>query len=78
VIEEMKIAASLNYIPKVYIINADYMNAFASGYRRTFSDVAITRGLMEKLTRDELAAVMAHELSHIKHLDIKLTLTASY
>jgi len=40
--------------------------------------VAITRGLMEKLTRDELAAVMAHELSHIKHLDIKLTLTAFF
>lgn len=77
VIEEMKIAASLNYMPRVYIIEADYMNAFASGYSEKSAMVAITRGLMEKLTRSELQAVMAHELSHIRHMDIKLTLMAS-
>lgn len=77
IVEEMKIAASLRYMPKVFIINADYMNAFASGYSERSAMVAITRGLMEKLNRDELQAVMAHELSHIHHLDIKLTLTAS-
>lgn len=77
VIEEMKIAAGLRYMPKVFIIDADYMNAFASGYSEKSAMVAITRGLMEKLNRDELQAVMAHELSHIRHLDIKLTLTAS-
>lgn len=77
VVEEMKIAAGLNYTPKVFIIDADYMNAFASGYSEKSAMVAITRGLMEKLNRDELQAVMAHELSHIRHLDIKITLTAS-
>jgi heat shock protein HtpX len=77
VIEEMKIAAGLHYMPKVFIIEADYMNAFASGYSEKSAMVAITRGLMEKLNRDEIQAVMAHELSHIRHLDIKLTLTAS-
>ncbi|HTM64614.1 MAG TPA: zinc metalloprotease HtpX [Gammaproteobacteria bacterium] len=77
VVEEMRIAAGLQYMPKVYIINADYMNAFASGYSEKSAMMAITRGLMEKLDRDELQAVMAHELSHIRHLDIKLTLTAS-
>lgn len=77
VIEEMKIAAGLRYMPKVFIIDADYMNAFASGYSEKSAMVAITRGLMSKLNRDELQAVMAHELSHIRHLDIKLTLTAS-
>ena len=77
VVEEMKIAAGLKYMPKVYIIDADYMNAFASGYSEKSAMVAITRGLMEKLNRDELQAVMAHELSHIRHMDIKLTLTAS-
>lgn len=77
VVEEMKIAAGLRYMPKVFIIDADYMNAFASGYSEKSAIVAITRGLMEKLNRDELQAVMAHELSHIRHLDIKLTLTAS-
>lgn len=77
VVEEMTVAAGLRYIPKVYIIDADYMNAFASGYSEKSAMVAITRGLMQKLNRDELQAVMAHELSHIRHLDIKLTLTAS-
>lgn len=77
VIEELKIAAGLRYMPKVYIINADYMNAFASGYSEKSAMVAITTGLLQKLNRDELQAVMAHELSHIRHLDIKLTLTAS-
>lgn len=76
-VEEMKIAAGLRYMPKVFIIDADYMNAFASGYSEKSAMVAITRGLMEKLNRDELQAVMAHELTHIRHLDIKLTLTAS-
>jgi heat shock protein HtpX len=77
VIEEMKIAASLKYMPKVYIIEADYMNAFASGYSEKSAMVTITRGLLQKLNRAELQAVMAHELSHILHQDIKLTLLAS-
>jgi heat shock protein HtpX len=77
VIEEMKIAAGLRFMPKVYIIEADYMNAFASGYSEKSAMVAITRGLMQKLNRSELQAVMAHELSHIRHMDIKLTLMAS-
>lgn len=74
VVEEMKIAAGLHYMPKVYLIEADYMNAFASGYSEKSAMVAITRGLMGKLDRAELQAVMAHELSHIRHHDIKLTL----
>src|SRR3990167_9158259 len=61
VIEEMKIAAGLRYMPKVYIIDANYMNAFASGYSEKSAMVAITRGLMDKLNRDELQAVIAHE-----------------
>jgi len=77
VIDEMKVAAGLSYMPKVYIIEADYMNAFASGYSEKSALVAITRGLLEKLDRSELQAVMAHELSHIRHHDIKLTLMAS-
>lgn len=77
VIEELKIAASLRYMPRVYLIEADYMNAFASGYSEKSAMVAITRGLLEKLTRAELQAVMAHEISHIRHQDIKLTLIAS-
>jgi len=77
IVEEMKIAAGLHYMPKVFVIDANYMNAFASGYSEKSAMVAITRGLMQKLNRSEIQAVMAHELSHIRHLDIKLTLMAS-
>lgn len=77
VIEELKIAAGLHYMPRVFIIEADYMNAFASGYSEKSAMIAITRGLMQKLNRSELQGVMAHELSHIRHMDIKLTLMAS-
>ncbi|KTD62539.1 zinc metalloprotease HtpX [Legionella spiritensis] len=74
VVEEMKVASGLKYMPKVFLIEAGYMNAFASGYSEKSAMVAITRGLIDKLNRSELQAVMAHELSHIRHHDIKLTL----
>jgi heat shock protein HtpX len=77
IVEEMRLAAGLRYRPRVFVIEADYMNAFASGYSEKSAMVAITQGLMAKLDRDELTAVIAHELSHIRHMDIKLTLTAS-
>ncbi len=77
IVEEMKIAAGLKFMPKIYIIEADYMNAFASGLGESNALVAITRGLLEKLDRDELQAVMAHELSHIRHNDIRLTMTVA-
>jgi heat shock protein HtpX len=77
VVEEMKVAAGLKYMPKVFIIDANYMNAFASGYSEKSAMVAITRGLMEKLDRAEMQAVMAHELSHVRHHDIKLTLSVA-
>ncbi|MDR3491941.1 MAG: zinc metalloprotease HtpX [Gammaproteobacteria bacterium] len=77
IVEEIKIAAGLSYMPKVYIIEADYMNAFASGYSEKSAMVAITRGLLLKLNRSEIQAVMAHEISHVRHMDIKVTLMAS-
>lgn len=77
VVDELRIAAGLRYMPRVFLIEADYMNAFASGYSEKSAMVAITRGLLVKLDRSELQAVMAHELSHIRHMDIKLTLTAA-
>jgi heat shock protein HtpX len=77
VVSEMKIAAGLRYMPRVFIIDAEYMNAFASGYSEKSALIAITNGLLRKLERSELQAVIAHELSHIRHLDIKLTLMTS-
>lgn len=77
IVEELRIAAGLRYMPKVFIIEAEYMNAFASGYSEKSALIAITRGLLQKLDRGELQAVLAHELSHIRHHDIKLTLVAT-
>lgn len=77
VVEEMKVAAGLQFMPKVYIIEADYMNAFATGTDEKSAMVAITRGLLDKLDRDETQAVLAHELSHIRHQDIRLILIVS-
>ena len=61
-------------MPKVYAINDKSLNAFATGRNPKNSYVAVTRGLVDKLERDELEAVIAHELSHIKHYDIRLML----
>ena len=77
IVEEMQIAAGLKYLPKIFIINADYMNAFASGYSEKSAMIAITTKLLDELNRQELQAVIAHELSHIRHMDIKLTLMAT-
>lgn len=77
IVEEMKIAASLRYMPKVYILNVNYMNAFASGWSEKNACVAISRPLLEALTRDELQAVMAHELTHIRNQDTRLLLAVS-
>ena len=74
VVEEMKVAAGMRYMPKVFLIDANYMNAFASGYSEKSAMVAITTKLANALNRDELQAVMAHELTHIRNQDIKLNL----
>jgi len=70
VVEEMKIAAALPKIPKIYIINDPAPNAFATGRSPETASVAVTAGLLARLNRDELQGVMAHEISHILHRDI--------
>lgn len=69
VVEELTIAAGLP-MPKIYIIEDSAPNAFATGRDPQNASVAITRGLLEKLNREELQGVMAHELSHIQNRDI--------
>jgi len=69
VVEEMAIASGLP-MPKVYLIDDTAPNAFATGRNPQHAVVAITRGLREKLTRDELQGVIAHEMSHIRNYDI--------
>jgi len=70
IVEEMKIAAGLPAMPKVYIINDPAPNAFATGRSPKTASVAVTAGLLARLNRDELQGVIAHEMSHILHRDI--------
>ncbi len=70
VVEEMKIAAGLPAMPKIYIINDHAPNAFATGRSPQTASVAVTAGLLARLNRDELQGVIAHEISHILHRDI--------
>lgn len=60
--------------PKVYIIPDNSLNAFATGFSPKTSSVALSKGLIEKLTPLELDAVIAHEMAHIKNRDIRLNL----
>jgi heat shock protein HtpX len=71
VVEEMKLAAGLPAMPKVYIIDSAAMNAFATGKDPSNSAVAVTAGLLSKLNRDELQGVIGHEISHIINRDTK-------
>jgi heat shock protein HtpX len=73
VVEEMAIAAGVP-MPKVYLIHDSAPNAFATGRDPKHGIVAITTGLREKLTRDELQGVIAHEMAHIRNYDIRLML----
>ena len=57
-------------MPKVYIIEQDQPNAFATGRNPAHAAVAVTTGIMRILSREELEGVIAHELAHVKHRDI--------
>jgi len=72
VVEEMKIASGLEKMPDIYIIDDPSLNAFATGRDPKRASVAITSGLLQKLNRDELQGVIAHEISHIKNRDVLL------
>ncbi|MCD6450764.1 MAG: zinc metalloprotease HtpX [Acidobacteria bacterium] len=76
VVEEMKIAAGLPTLPKIYIIEDTAPNAFATGRDPWHASIAVTRGLLNKLNREELQGVIAHEISHIRNYDIRFAMIA--
>lgn len=63
--------------PRVYVIDSDTPNAFATGRNPEHAAVAVTRGLMNILNREELEGVLAHELGHIKNRDILISSLAA-
>ena len=71
VVEEMAIAAGQPK-PRVWIVPDDDPNAFATGRDAATASVAVTEGLLRTLSRDELQGVIAHEMSHVRNLDIRL------
>ena len=73
VVREMAIAANVP-MPKVYVIPDSALNAFATGRDPEHASVAITEGLLDRLDREELQGVIAHELGHVRNYDIRFML----
>jgi heat shock protein HtpX len=73
IVRELSIAANTPP-PKVYLIDDTAPNAFATGRGPKNASIAVTRGLLEKLDREELQGVIGHELAHVRNLDIRFTL----
>src|SRR2546428_4963376 len=74
VVEEMAIAAGVPR-PQIWIVSDPDPNAFATGLDPRHAHVAVTQGLLDLCSRDELQAVIAHELGHVKNLDVRLMTT---
>lgn len=75
ILEGLCIAANLP-LPKLYVIESDALNAFATGRNPKNSVICVTTGLIKKLDKNEMEGVLAHELSHIKNYDILLSTVA--
>jgi len=74
VVEEMAIASGVP-VPQVYLLPSEEgINAFAAGHTPSDAAVAVTRGTLELLSRDELQGVIAHEFSHILNSDMRLNI----
>jgi heat shock protein HtpX len=70
VVEGLSIAAGIPK-PKIYVIESNEMNAFATGKDPQHASIAVTTGLLNNLKRDELEGVIGHEMSHIRNYDIR-------
>jgi Zn-dependent protease with chaperone function len=73
VVEEMAIASGTS-VPPVYLLEDESINAFAAGYHPQDAVIGVTRGCIQRLTRDELQGVVAHEFSHIFHGDMRINM----
>lgn len=74
-LEGLSIAAGIP-VPKAYVIEDSALNAFATGKDPEHASVTVTTGLLEKMNRQELEGVVAHEMSHVKNYDIRFMMLA--
>ncbi len=70
VVEELCLASGLP-APRLFVIESAAPNAFATGRDPRHASVAVTRGLLQKMNREELQGVLAHEMSHVRNLDVR-------
>ena len=76
VVEEMAIASGMP-VPPVYLLKENGINAFAAGFSTEDAVIGVTVGCLEKLNRDQLQGVMAHEFSHILNGDMRINIRMS-
>ena len=77
ILDGLIVSAGMEYKPKLYLIESSQINAFATGRDPKNSIICLTTGIIERLTRQELETVIAHELTHIINYDIRLSAVVS-
>ncbi len=75
IVENLCIARNMD-MPAIYVVDDNQLNAFASGINKRTYAVTVTTGLLDMLDDDELAGVLAHELTHIRNRDTRLLITS--
>lgn len=73
ILDALMVSSGLQYKPRLYVVDDNQPNAFATGRNPQNAIICVTTGLLEKLDYYELEGVVAHELSHIKNYDIRLS-----
>lgn len=73
IVDNIAISAGLRRTPEVYVMETSIPNAFAAGWSEDSAYIVVTDGLLERLNRQELEGVIAHEVAHIIHRDIMIT-----
>ena len=77
ILDALMVASGLEHKPRLYVVESAQPNAFATGRNPEHAIICVTTGLLRKLDYYELEGVVAHELSHIKNYDIRLSAVVS-